>query len=300
MKPGVSEGWSFVEQVSEVMTKVEAEAAFAFGHVYVTRRSWDAPIDMFGNPSEHRLELALLPISAAARCCFLSHWRPNRFERIGNLFLFPAEQPVHTISDCRQQQSIACSFIPAAVQTWFDGDLEWTDSRLTASLDITNSTIRSLLFRLGDEVRNPGFASQAMIEMMAGQIAIELARYCMGAEETKSTGGLSPWKLRLIDERLAEVGNPPLLSELATLCGLSVRHLTRAFRISRRRSIGSYITECRINQAKRLLVSGECVKSIAYSMGFASPSNFSVAFRRGTGETPREYRQRVARTAVRH
>ena len=216
------------------------------------------------------------------------------------MFLLPANHAVHAKSNCRQQHSIVCTFRPEAAQAWFDSDLEWTDSRLQAILDIASPAIRGALFRLGEEVRNPGFASAAMVEMMAGQVVIELARYCIGVDETKARGGLPPWKLRLIDERLAEPANPPSLSELAALCGLSIRHLTRSFRISRCRSIGSFIAECRINQAKRLLASGACVKSIAYSMGFTSPSNFSTAFRRATGETPRQYRQRAGRGTVTH
>jgi AraC family transcriptional regulator len=274
--------------------RTEAEMKIGLGHIELVHRYWYEPIDVVGTANAHRLELCLTPPSKNARGCFVEHWSPHRFERIGNVFLLPANQAVRAKSDCRQQQSLVCSFLPEAVAAWFEEDLLWTDARLQASLDIASPSVRSLLFRLGEEVRNPGFASTAMVESIASQIAIELARYCIGIEEQKATGGLSPWKLRLIDERLAEPGAPPSLSELATLCGLSVRHLTRAFRISRCRSIGSYITECSINQAKRLLASGVCIKSVAYSMGFNSPSNFSSAFRRATGETPREYRQRTA------
>ena len=45
------------------------------------------------------------------------------------------------------------------------------------------------------------------------------------------------------------------------------------------------------------LVGGdEVVTTGAYSLGFASPSGFCYAFRRATGETPRQFRQRVRRT----
>jgi AraC family transcriptional regulator len=117
----------------------------------------------------------------------------------------------------------------------------------------------------------------------------------MGIEDLPRTGGLSARNLRLIDERLVENGAPPSLSELAGLCGLSLRHLTRAFRSSRRRSIGNYIAECRIQRAKQLLASGSSVKWIAHTMGFSSPAALSIAFRRATGERPRDYLQRVGR-----
>jgi AraC family transcriptional regulator len=205
---------------------------------------------------------------------------------------------VHTKSDCRRQNSIVCIFDPASVTTWFDGELKWTHGRLQGSLDIESPNIRSLLLRMGEEIRTPGFARETMIELMAGQVAIELSRHLAGIDERKPLGGLSGWRLRLIDERLSEGGAPPSLTELATLCNLSVRHLTRAFRASRGRSIGSYIAERCMHHAKQLLAAGACVKSVAHATGFTAPSNFATAFQRATGETPRQYRQRACRGSV--
>ncbi len=89
----------------------------------------------------------------------------------------------------------------------------------------------------------------------------------------------------------------PTLAELAALCGLSVRQLTRGFRASRGCSIGEYLESSRVAHARRLLAAGQSVKSIAYALGFASPSGFCFAFRRATAETPREFRQRLGRAA---
>ena len=44
-------------------------------------------------------------------------------------------------------------------------------------------------------------------------------------------------RLRLIDERLADDPSAPPLGELADLCDLSVRQLTRGFKVSRACSI---------------------------------------------------------------
>jgi AraC family transcriptional regulator len=282
---------------SQSTTSIEAQASFALGRVQIVRRVWDEPIDVVAAPSEHRLEFAMLPRSSAARGWFPDRQGIPQSARIGEVFFFPAGQVVHAKSHCRRQYSVVCSFRPEAVDLWFHSRQPWTDARLQASLNITNPSIRSVLFRLGEELRNPGFAGAAMIEMMAGQISIELGRYLMGVEELPRTGGLSPRHLRLIDERLRGSGAPPSLTELAGLCGLSVRHLTRAFRTSRRRSIGDYIAECRIQQAKELLASGVSVKWIACTMGFSSAAALSTAFRRATGERPRDYLQRTSEAA---
>ena len=60
---------------------------------------------------------------------------------------------------------------------------------------------------------------------------------------------------------------------------------------ARGKSIGQYVEEARIETAKRLLLNGDTIKSIAFTMGFASASSFSFAFRRATGRAPKEFRQ---------
>jgi AraC family transcriptional regulator len=275
--------------------KVDAAVPVGIGHVQLVRNFWNEPIDTFGTASEHRLELALLPRSRVARGCFPDDWGPDRFEPIGEMFFLPADHLLHAQSDCQQQSSIVCSFDPDAVSTWF-GELQWTDFRLQGSLDIASSSIRGLLFRLREEIRSPGFASGTIIELLVAQIAIELSRYLTGIEAERPRGGLSTWRLKLIDERLCDHEAPPSLTELAELCNLSVRHLTRAFRVTRGRSIGNYIAEHRVDRAKRLLATGMAIKSVAYATGFTAPSNFAATFLRATGETPRQYKQRVHHT----
>jgi AraC family transcriptional regulator len=278
---------------STINKSVEAQASFALGSAQIVRRTWEAPIDVVAAPTQHHLEFATLPRSAAARGCFPARDRRLRYEPFGEVFFFPAGRLVHAKSHCRHQYSVVCSFEPEAEGAWFHRELQWTDARLQAALNVTSTNVRTLLWRLGEELRSPGFAGAAMIEMIAGQIGIELTRYLIGVEQPPHTGGLSARNLRLIDERLTQDGAPPTLTELADLCALSVRHLTRAFRSSRRRSIGDYIVEWRMQRAKQLLASGSSVKYIAYTMGFSSPSGLSTAFRRATGERPRDYLQRL-------
>jgi AraC family transcriptional regulator len=190
---------------------------------------------------------------------------------------------------------VLCHLRPEPIREWFDGDLQWADRRLEATLDIPDQHLRALLLRLVDELRQPGFASAALVELVVAQIAIELGRYCTTLRRNGDRGGLAAWRLRLIDDRLQAAADAPTLAELAQLCGLSVRQLTRGFRASRGCSIGDAIASSRVDQARRLLAGDHSVKAIAYSLGFASPSSFCFAFRRATGHTPNAYRQRVLR-----
>jgi AraC family transcriptional regulator len=278
------------------VTHVDANLSTRIGGVQLVRNFWDAPIDSSGAAHHHHLELSMMPRVGEPKGCFPHHWAPSRFEPIGEIFLLPAAQMFHARSDCRQQRSVICRLDPLAVDEWFDGELQWTERRLRGSLDISNLRLRHLLLGIVDELRCPSFASEAMVELMTAQAVIELSRHLHGMDSGRPAGSLAPWRLRLIDERIAQDPATPSLSELAQLCSISVRHLTRAFRASRGRSIGDYLEEQRIEHSKRMLASGQSVKAVAYTMGFTAPSNFAAAFRRATGESPRQYQQLAART----
>ncbi|MET0364853.1 MAG: AraC family transcriptional regulator [Sphingobium sp.] len=275
-------------------SRIEGEVATSLGRVQLVRSLWTRPIDRSGaNPDYHHLQLSLMPLTGRAEGCFPDHWSQHRFEPVGEMFFLPADEPIRLRSHCRDQNAIVCTFLPSKVSQWLGEDMVWTDSRLQATLDICNANIRRLLFRMGEELRGPGYAADILIELMAAQVAVELARHLRGIEGDQALGGLAPWRLRRIDERLNAGSDLPTLSELAEMCNISVRHLTRAFRISRGRSIGSYVAEHRMDESKRLLAGGVSVKEVAFRMGFTAASNFASAFRRATGETPRDYRQRT-------
>ncbi|WP_428310657.1 helix-turn-helix transcriptional regulator [Hydrocarboniphaga sp.] len=280
-------------------TQVDADMALRIGRVQLVRNSWDAPIDTCKAGTQHHLELSMLPRVGEQRGCFPELWGADRFEPIGEVFLLPAAQLFHARSQCRQQHSLICRLDPPAVAEWFEGELPWTERRLRGSLDIGSTRIRHLLAGMAAELREPGFASSAMIELMAAQTAIELSRHLFGIEQrARPAGGLAAWRLRLIDERVSGDPLAPSLSELAQLCGVSVRHLTRSFRASRGYSIGQYLEEQRIAHAKRMLAAGRSVKAVAYTLGFTAPTNFAAAFRRAAGESPRQYQQQAGRARL--
>ncbi len=249
--------------------------------------------------SDYWLDLCLTPRPRNTRACYHTHWDPKRFEPLGNLFVVPPGESIRVTGEGGPQQvSILCLLRPEGLREWFEGEPHWSDGQLKASLDIRDDNIRQLLLRLARELREPGFASATMSELIAAQLGIELFRYCRASDDVGGGGGLAPWRLRRIDERLKELARPPTLAELATLCGISVRQLTRAFRASRGCSIRTYVTDSQLEHAKRLLADGSSIKSVALSLGFSSPSSFCCAFRRAVMETPGQFRQRLLRRIV--
>lgn len=269
---------------------VDAHVPVQFGSIRLVRDRFDEPVDLVSQPERsHVLTLTTLPFPGTALGSFPDLWTGKRSAAVGELFLLPAGYVVQIKSRCRAQSSIVCRFNPESAHRWFEHDLDWTDCRLKAALDINSPRIRHLLCSIAEEIRAPGFASEIMIELMAAQAVIEVSRYLKMIDQEKPVGGLSKHNLELIDQRIRESPKAPSLVELAELCGLSCRHLARAFRVSKKQSLGSYISQHRIELAKRRLATGESIKRVAYALGFSAPSNFTTAFRRATGETPREY-----------
>lgn len=283
-----------MERPEESRLVVEAELHTPLAKVWLVHLDLPEPSDdIFLERDDYWLDLCLTPRPRDSRACYREHWGPHRFERIGECFLVPPGEVLHAKSEPGRQTSIVCQFSAEPVRAFLEEDLEWSDQRLLASLDIPSANLRGLMMRLGEEARRPGFSSATLCELITGQMAIELFRFATDITGAPVSGGLAPWRLRIIDERLAEIQAPPTLEEIARLCDLSVRQLTRAFRISQGCSIGKYMARRQIERARRLLATDETIKAIAVSLGFASPANFSQAFRRATGQSPREFRHKL-------
>jgi len=271
-------------------SSIELERETSLGSVQVANGKWNLPIDLSTTMSKHHLEMSILTVPLGANGCLVDMWGPDRFEKVGEMFFLPANQKVHFKSLVREQRSLICEFDAGRLGCWFEEELNLSADLSLNLLNMKSSRLRGHLLRMAEEVIYPGFASDSMVDLISSQIAIDLARILKRSFRERMSGGLSSWQLKVIDERLSELGSPPRLQELADLCKLSVRHLSRAFQVSKGESLGKYIAGKRITLAKKLIASGKSIKSVSYTLGFSAPSNFTAAFLRATGETPKEYR----------
>ncbi len=108
-------------------------------------------------------------------------------------------------------------------------------------------------------------------------------------------GGLSPMALRRAVERLrSDVEADVSLAALASEAGLSRFHFCRAFKESTGLSPHAWLRQHRIEQAMNMLRdTDESIVSIAAALGYSSQTAFAAAFRKMTGETPRDWRRRM-------
>jgi AraC family transcriptional regulator len=159
---------------------------------------------------------------------------PPVLGRSGELIALPPSEPVRIVGDgALFSEALVCELSPYFVTCHLGASFEWSDRHLESALNMSDRAIHIVLRRLAEELRSPGIASETLIDLLAGQLAIELARYWKAIPDGRAAGGLAAWRLRIVDERLQIAGPPPCLRELAQLCRMSVRQLTRGFRASR-------------------------------------------------------------------
>ncbi|WP_053572818.1 AraC family transcriptional regulator [Caballeronia cordobensis] len=130
---------------------------------------------------------------------------------------------------------------------------------------------------------------------LAQLLFIQILRAHMETDAVLSAG----WFRALSDRRLAPAmalmhGEPARnwrLEELADACAMSRTTFALRFRTTAGVPALTYLAEWRMRLAERALRDGATpVAGIAESIGYASESAFSNAFKRSTGHSPREYR----------
>ena len=84
------------------------------------------------------------------------------------------------------------------------------------------------------------------------------------------------------------------LETLAEKAGVSARQLNRIFEKNYGTTFYKYLTELRIDEAKRLLSQKPMpsVEEVAYAVGYSTYTGFHNAFKKETGMLPGEYRRR--------
>jgi AraC family transcriptional regulator len=82
------------------------------------------------------------------------------------------------------------------------------------------------------------------------------------------------------------------LEELARHVGIHPAHLARAFRHHYRCTVGDFVRNQRMTQARHRLASSDIpLSEIAHTLGYSDQSHFSNMFKRYTGMTPGKFRK---------
>lgn len=131
--------------------------------------------------------------------------------------------------------------------------------------------------------------------MLEGWSLQTVARLSIMAEfagrDDRNIGHLPAASLRRVSEFVNEFHASAIsVADMAEVAGYSPRHFARAFRKSTTRTPMQYVTQTRVETAKRLIVEGgRSMTVVAASCGFSHSQHFSVTFKRVTGVSPMEF-----------
>lgn len=271
---------------------IEHQVSTVASTVQINRYSWQEPREAIFKTDSAIVDIILSRRQAELDAEFVeAGWSTSR--PVGDILFMPPNLTLHSRWNRGDRRSMCCVLDKNAFADFFE--LDWEDTKLTASLNISNGFIRGLMMRLVEEAMEPSFASKIYVESLSTALAVELRRHFDKLEpDTLSVeNGLSLAQLRRIREALEEesASHPVTVVGMAKREGLSVRHFSRLFRAATGTSVSDYAASVRIERAKRLLTDKNVlIKEIAFRCGFQSSSSFSSAFKRATSLTPQQFR----------
>ena len=221
---------------------------------------------------------------------------PERYQGMGALLFMPAGIPFYARGGGGRQRVAAYLFSSQRFEA-LSGIHDWDAERIGACLDIRSHAIELAALRLVREAECPGFASDLLVEGTALSLMVELGRYlrCNMQRSAGPAPQLTQTKLNAIRDFIESAqGKQVRLSDLAQLCGMGVRTLTRSFRATTGQSIGQFAEALMFQRARHLLDTTDFpLKQIAFELGFSHAAAFSAAFQRITGTSPGQYRRRA-------
>lgn len=273
--------------------QVMESCAVRGGRFELVEWHWPDIVSFERTETQLMLEMSLPPMAADASAYF-PDIAPERRCFMGALFVRHPGIALGGRSEGGQIRVMRCVFDDENTLTITDSG-EPALSFLQGLLNIRNDTLRSLMRLAHRELVHPLDRSQEAMEALFALIRVELRRVFHHAAGAETASRLAPWQFRRVRERIEAKAPMPGITELAELCGISTRHLHRQFIALTGKTVSAYIVAYRIEQAKLLLARADVpMKQVAEQAGFSHGNSFARSFRRATGLSPREFRQRSA------
>lgn len=143
---------------------------------------------------------------------------------------------------------------------------------------------------LRDSVRESGEAFLTLAAKLADE---SFGRLCDAAQFRSIIRTISPY---VLCQLLCELVDGAELDGTAAQLGISPSYLSRIFSEVDGKRFTLYLSDLRIEQAKRLLADeSKLVRDVGQEVGFLTVQNFMWVFKSKTGVTPSEYRSTLPR-----
>jgi AraC family transcriptional regulator len=218
----------------------------------------------------------------------------------GEIVIVPTDLPLHwQQSDSVESHTLHVYVHPEFLRTTAAAiDLDYRQISIAPQFGIDDEHIRHIGMSLHCELQHSNVIGRIYADSLAKVLAMQLVRrYSYLNDLRVNRGGMAPRKLRkaieFINENLDQE-QTVALPAVAQVVQMSYFHFSRAFKQSTGVSPNVYMTEQRIERAKRLLTETDLpLADIALRTGFASQSHFTTTFRKLVWTTPKAFRERL-------
>ncbi len=179
-----------------------------------------------------------------------------------------------------------------SVITGVAGDLGWRPGTPLFPQTVLYDECSAALLRSAHRAAEHGDKLASSSLLTAALTRLLTAHAKAGTGETPARVRQSPASMRAVCELLHErLADPPSLSELAAMTGLSQFAVLRAFRAETGLPPHAYLNQLRVRQARTLLDQGEAPADVAITTGFADQAHLTRHFKRVVGVPPRAYQR---------
>jgi AraC family transcriptional regulator len=299
MEPAQADGFHQKSCKGGKMLTVVAEIKTPTTKVEVMQGAWPRPVELTWKDPWPVVTLLFRSSNYKTEGRFVDGGRKQPLDKIGKVFFIPPNNELYGWGSGGEIKAARCSFDPVYYEKILGESGRLTSSQLRNSLDIHSSLSSMLLIRLMEEALSPGFAADVLAESLGTSLLLECIAQTSSRviAELTPKGGLTRRQLRIIEDYIHQLEenpelNPPSVSRLAGLCGLSVRQFCRLFRGHMGQTVGQYLGTVRIGRAQSLLIDTDLpLKEIAFRLGFANAGNFSTAFRAAMRQPPAAFRR---------
>jgi len=154
------------------------------------------------------------------------------------------------------------------------------------------STLSSVLL---SAVEQDSAANQLFIDQIGLSVLAHIAQTYGGMRPSDgvSGGGLAPWQERRAKEIMrTRLASNLTIADVAAECKLTPSHFARSFRRSTGLAPHEFLSQLRIDEAKRLMLTTKLpLADIALICGFGDQSYFTRVFSRNVGASPGAWRR---------
>ena len=215
--------------------------------------------------------------------------------RQGDILITPANTPLFVrwedAENCLQIQ-LNSQFIKALAQETLDRNPDQIE--LLPAFQVRNPQLEAIAMMLLTELQQEHVDNGLYLDSLTNVLAVNLLRHHT-ANKTRLPiyeGGLPPRQLsQVLDYIDTYLAQNIKLADLAQLLDMSQFHFSRLFKQSIGITPHQYLSQQRVERAKKLLKKTDrLIIDIALECGFSSHSHLSKQFRQFTGMTPKAYR----------